>query len=142
MKSNAFVDTNLWIYAFIKSEKDANKHKIMVSFLENLNETCNIVISIQIINEFHWVMKKKYKIDEKQIRKKINDGIIKVSNVSSINLNTYKKSCDIRDKYSITFWDSLIIASAIENNCNILYSEDMKEDLNIENKVKIRNPFT
>jgi predicted nucleic acid-binding protein len=44
-------------------------------------------------------------------------------------------------KYSLSFWDSLIVASALAANAEILYSEDMQNGLLIENKLRIINPF-
>ncbi len=38
-------------------------------------------------------------------------------------------------------YDSLIISTALENNCEILYSEDMQHKQIIENKMVIINPF-
>ncbi|MBC8526547.1 MAG: hypothetical protein H8D22_06750 [Candidatus Cloacimonetes bacterium] len=39
------------------------------------------------------------------------------------------------------YGQTLIIASALENDCNILYSEDMQHGLNIDNQLKIQNPL-
>jgi predicted nucleic acid-binding protein len=39
----------------------------------------------------------------------------------------------LRDTYSVSFWDSVIIASAIESKCNILATEDLQDGLIIEN---------
>ncbi len=39
------------------------------------------------------------------------------------------------------FYDSLIVATALESECTILYSEDMQDGLLIENQLKIVNPF-
>ena len=44
-------------------------------------------------------------------------------------------------KYNYSFYDSLIIAAAIESGCSILYSEDMQHNQLIEEKLKIVNPF-
>ncbi len=63
-------------------------------------------------------------------------GIISISTVKEITLNTYLKAKDIRKNYKFSFWDSLIIASALENNCNFLFPENMHHNLK-----KIINPF-
>jgi predicted nucleic acid-binding protein len=44
-------------------------------------------------------------------------------------------------KYDLQYFDSLIVASALEAKCKVLYSEDMQHQLIIENKLKILNPF-
>ena len=48
---------------------------------------------------------------------------------------------NIISKYKFSYWNSLIIASALQNNCTILYSEDMQHNQLIENKLRIINPF-
>ena len=67
-----------------------------------------------------------------------------VRNVSTLHVNTSDtvfQACTIADKYQYSFYDSLIIASAIEAECQILYSEDMQHNQFIEGKLKIINPF-
>jgi len=47
----------------------------------------------------------------------------------------------IAKKYKYSYYDSLVIATAIENDSVILYTEDMQQGHFIENKIKILNPF-
>lgn len=61
--------------------------------------------------------------------------------ISPVTVETVKNSWDLRNKYNYSCWDSLILSSAIENDCAILYSEDMHNSHNIENSLKITNPF-
>jgi predicted nucleic acid-binding protein len=46
----------------------------------------------------------------------------------------------LREKYSLSFWDSIIVSSALNANCNILASEDMQDGLKINNMI-INNIF-
>ncbi len=133
-----FIDSNLWIYMSIK-DRELIKHKKTINFFHK-NIYKNINVSIQVINEFHWVLLKKYKLSEFLINEKVN-GILKISNVFSLKLENYKIAKFIREKYYISFWDSMIISSALINDCSILYSEDMQNNLIIENRLKIINPF-
>lgn len=61
--------------------------------------------------------------------------------VSEIGVLETIKAMEIKEKLGFSYWDSLIIASALENQCNILYSEDMQNGQIVENKFKIVNPF-
>ena len=56
--NNVFIDSNLWIYLSI-STNDKKKHNSTLSFFKQI---CNqeIYTSIQVVNEFHWVMLRKY----------------------------------------------------------------------------------
>jgi predicted nucleic acid-binding protein len=47
----------------------------------------------------------------------------------------------MKERVFVDIWDSLIIASALENGCKILYSEDMHHNHLIEKKLRIINPF-
>ena len=66
---------------------------------------------------------------------------IDICNVSFHEIETIKYSWRIRRKYSYSYWDSLSIASALENNCKALYTEDMQDGQIIEDKLTIINPF-
>jgi predicted nucleic acid-binding protein len=46
----------------------------------------------------------------------------------------------LREKYSLSFWDSIIVSTALNANCNILASEDMQNGLKI-NDMTINNIF-
>jgi len=39
------------------------------------------------------------------------------------------------------YYDSLIVATALENECNILHSEDIQDGLVVEQRLAIINPF-
>ncbi|BAZ27720.1 PilT protein domain protein [Cylindrospermum sp. NIES-4074] len=58
-----------------------------------------------------------------------------------VSLETLQYAAKLRDRYSLSFWDSLIVASAILGEASILYSEDMQNGLIIENTLQIVNPF-
>lgn len=61
--------------------------------------------------------------------------------ISSLYTNTSLKAINIKRRYRYSFWDSLIIASALENHCTLLYSEDMQHGQAIEGTLTIRNPL-
>jgi predicted nucleic acid-binding protein len=64
-----------------------------------------------------------------------------IFNFVLIGKETIKLSFEIHRRYKFSSWDSLIIASALENDCKILYSEDMQHNQLIDRKLRIVNPF-
>ena len=62
-------------------------------------------------------------------------------NIVDFSFSTQRNALGIKKKYHFQYYDSLILATAIENNCSIVYSEDMQHNQSIENKIKIINPF-
>jgi predicted nucleic acid-binding protein len=134
MEDKIFLDTNILIYAYSKTELDKRKiaHEIL--------RTKTFVISTQVINEFIWVMCRKYQVEKEKLQM-IGNRFLKMFEVVIINLHTIQKALNIFTKYNYSYWDSLIIASAIENGCSILYTEDMQTGQVLEGKLKIVNPF-
>lgn len=47
----------------------------------------------------------------------------------------------LRHEYSLSYWDSLIVAAALASEVRVLYSEDMQHGLLIHETLKIVNPF-
>jgi predicted nucleic acid-binding protein len=45
----------------------------------------------------------------------------------------------MREKYSLSFWDSIVVGSALFSGCNMLLSEDMQDGLIVNNTLLIKN---
>lgn len=136
MKDKVFIDTNIFVYAALLNESEKIKHETAINLVQ---KDLNIIISTQILNEFYNVLL-KHKIQDSQIVEYSNE-IIRNVTVDSQNIETLKTAWRIKAKYTFSLWDSLVIASALQNNCQILYSEDMQHNQLIENSLKIVNPF-
>jgi len=134
MTAKAFIDTNIWVYAHLEQENDNRCNKAL-DLLESLPE---LTISTQVLHEYYSVML-KYKIQDEIIQDNI-EAIITACEISLIDVSVIRSAHQIRLKYRFSYWDSLMIASAIKSHCVILYSEDMQH-LQIIETVKIINPF-
>ena len=135
MRDKAFLDSNIILYSNSKTEYD--KNKIANELIFSIEYT---LISTQVINEITNILYKKFKIDTESIK----NVILEIGNnleIVSFSLDTQIKAIDIKEKYKLQYYDSLILATALENGCNILYSEDMQHNQIIENQLKIVNPF-
>jgi predicted nucleic acid-binding protein len=62
-------------------------------------------------------------------------------NVFDLTRDVFLTASEIRLNYSISYYDSIIISTAINAGCEILYSEDMQNNQIINQKLKIINPF-
>jgi predicted nucleic acid-binding protein len=135
MKDKYFLDTNIWVYAHLKQSIN-EKHFQALSLLNNLPI---LVISTQVLNEYYSVMVKK-KVEDYIIQENI-EVMINVSLTLLIGIDTIRLAHTLKLKYHFSYWDSLILASALNAECNIIYSEDMQNQQIIEDKLKIVNPF-
>ena len=132
MKDKIFLDTNIIIYAF---SNDTNKKQISKQFLKK-----SPIISIQVINETLSVGYKKLKLSHNEIME-IFIFLNKSCTIVNIETQTIELAINLKENYKFSYWDSLIIASALENDCKHLYSEDLQHDQIIQNRIKIVNPF-
>jgi predicted nucleic acid-binding protein len=129
-----FIDTNILIYAYSETEKE-KKEKVL-----SLLEDEIICLSTQVINEFIWVMYGKFNVDIKSL-KLITDNLFEMYQVSLIKDSTIAKAIDTVLQHKLSYWDSLIVASAIESNCDILYTEDLQHGQVINGSLSVLNPF-
>jgi predicted nucleic acid-binding protein len=135
--TNVFIDTNILVYAYLDNEKE--KHNSALFLLTHQLLGKYVFISIQVINEFYITME-KYKIPHTEIVAKLTD-IAKSMNVITLNFAIVERCFKIKEKYAYAWWDSLILASALENNCGLVYSEDMQHTQVIEKTLTLVNPF-
>ena len=136
MRDKIFIDTNILIYAY--TEKEIEKQNIALEILYSNRK--NIVISTQVVNEFSSALIRKYKVKPDILSPRVKE-LFTLFNVSLIYYSTIEKAFDLIQKYNFSYYDSLIVSSALENECSVLYSEDMHHGLVVENKLKIINPF-
>jgi len=131
-----FVDTNIWLYALVES--DDPRRRIVAQEIVRRDA---VVASVQVINETCVNLLKKALLQEEDIRRLIAAFYVRCI-VSDVNQETLLAASSLREKYSLSFWDSVIVASALYMDCEILYTEDMQDGLEIEERLTIVNPFT
>ena len=77
-------------------------------------------------------------------KEEAKDIIVEITtafSVIEIDTANVLKALDINNKTGYSYWDSLVFATALLNDCRFLYSEDMQHNQIIENKTRIINPF-
>jgi predicted nucleic acid-binding protein len=139
MKGRAFVDTNIFIYSV--DRVDQRKAKIALRIIQDHAAGGNGVISFQVVQEFFNVAFKRF-----PSTMTVEDGGVYLLTVlrpflrvhSSIAL--YSEALWIRNRFQLSWYDSLILAAAAEAKCSVLYSEDLQHGAQI-NGVRIENPF-
>jgi len=118
---------------------DNEKRKQQQS-LSLVSKNWNIVISTQVINEICFNLIQKAKYSENDVKKLIQN-ISHHYSIIVLDMKVVLLSSDLRKKYKLSFWDSFIVASALTNHCDILYSEDMQHEQTINGTLQIINPF-
>ncbi|MFM5983697.1 MAG: PIN domain-containing protein [Sphaerospermopsis kisseleviana] len=124
-----FIDSNIWLYRFILNSSDSNAIKKQ-QIATTITSQENLLISTQVINEVCANLIRKAGFDNSQI-KTLTEEFAQGCEILPVSLETIQYAAKLRDNYSLSFWDSLIVASAILGKANILYSEDMQHSLMI-----------
>ena len=134
VKPKIFLDTNLLIYAHTNIEV-SKQHEIQ-SIIANERT----VISTQVLKEAANVLHKKFKFGWTDIQKVLLD----MSSNNEVYTNDFvsiQQACQISQRYQFSFYDSLIVASALSAECNALYSEDLQYGQVVEQVLTVKNPF-
>ncbi|HZW26446.1 MAG TPA: PIN domain-containing protein [Gallionella sp.] len=136
MPAKAFVDTNIWLYSLVQSGDDG-RHRQAADFLLRLDRP---VINSQVIREICSNLKKKTSMPEQQLRTLIQ-GWHQDCKVVHSNASQHLLASRLRESYSFSYWDSLIVAAALDAGCTTLFSEDMQHGQKIESALIVINPF-
>jgi predicted nucleic acid-binding protein len=132
--NKAFLDTNLLIHLATSATEKAG----IVSTL--IAENKDILISVQVLNEFAAACFKKNLLPADEIQRYVLEFNLYFI-VADVNFKTISEGFEIKKKYKYSWYDSLLLATALLNNCTIFYSEDMQHKQKIGNKLTIINPF-
>jgi predicted nucleic acid-binding protein len=131
----AFVDTNIFVYIYSDDEQD--KRRQAVTQIDEFDR----VISTQVLNEFCNVCTRKMRMELTNVETAI-EKICLTNTLTAISEKTVGKALFIHGKYGYSYYDSLMVASALESDCEYLLSEDMADGQVIEGALTVRNIFS
>ena len=132
-----FFDTNILVY-FVDGN-DTRKQNIAQNLVKKAVQNRNGIISTQSLQEFFNVITKKC-LCSKSHAKTLVEMFSEQFPVTQVSVPQIQGAIDICIKHGVSFWDSLILSSANDSGCTIVYSEDMNNGQTIEG-AKILNPF-
>jgi len=134
-RTTCFIDTNIWLYAFIEGDDSAKS-----ATARALIQETEPMLSTQVINEVCVNLLKQANFTEEQVHRLIESFYEKYP-VTELNKSVLLTASQLRQQYSLSFWDSTIVASALSIGVPILYSEDLQHGLIIEGRLEVLNPF-
>lgn len=134
-----FLDTNILVYSFdptTPARRDRARELIAQAL-----ETDRGCISYQVVQEFLNVATKKFPapMPPAAARRYLASVLMPLCRVFA-NGGLYERALGVQERWQYAWYDALIIASALEAGCAVLYSEDLQDGQVIEN-LTIRNPF-
>jgi predicted nucleic acid-binding protein len=128
---SAFFDTSILVYAQ-QTDRKADQARALFAGGGKL--------SVQVLNEFTAVSRRKQRRDWHEIAEVISDALALVDPPLALTLDLHAAARALAEDHRLSFYDALVVATAIEAGCNILYTEDMQHGRKF-GSLAIVNPF-
>ena len=139
MSGRFFLDTNVFVYSFDPSAP--GKARRAAQLIRRAVTTGQGIVSYQVVQEFFNVALRRFSepmtaSEAEQYLTTVFRPLLAVHSSQAI----YAEALRLSGRYSLSWYDALIAAEAIEGQCSILYSEDLQHGLRI-GELQIENPF-
>jgi predicted nucleic acid-binding protein len=127
-----FLDTNVLVYAFTTDPRAVAAQAL-------LGRRC--VISVQALNEFANVARRKLGMTWREVRDALAAISIVCRTILPVDIETHADALRVAERHGYTMFDALMIAAALRARCTVLYSEDMQDGMTIGGRLRIVDPF-
>ncbi|MCY3672390.1 MAG: PIN domain-containing protein [Alphaproteobacteria bacterium] len=126
-----FFDTNVLVYAQGPGIKGDKARQAL---------TDGGVISVQVVNEFANVLRRKFRLEWNIVAAAVADVRELFDSIRPVDIETHEAAIALAEAHGFSFYDSLIVASALQAGCETLLTEDLQAGRRIDSLV-IVNPF-
>jgi predicted nucleic acid-binding protein len=129
---SAFFDTNILVYAQERGVKGDRARALFAGGGK---------LSVQVLNEFVAVSRRKQAKDWRDITEAISDALTLVDPPLPLTLGLHMSARVLAEDHQLSIYDALIVAAAIEASCDTLFTEDLQHGRKFGG-LTIVNPFT
>ena len=139
MRDRFFLDTNIFVYTF--DSREPKKRARAQDLVSDALTRGRGVISHQVVQEFLNVATQKFANPLSE-----SDALVYLDRVLGPlcevlpTLELYRHTIGLAARWKYSFYDSLIIAAALQSECTLLYTEDLQHGQEVEG-VTLTNPF-
>jgi len=133
-----FVDSNILVYAYDLAQGE--KRQQAKTLLLSLWESGLGCVSVQVLQEFFVNVTRKADspLSSEQAAQVIHD--FSDWTIHRPGIKDVLSAIELHQRYRISFWDAMILRSARQSGCSILWSEDLSDSQDYGG-VKVLNPF-
>jgi predicted nucleic acid-binding protein len=133
MPAKVFFDTNVLIYAVAQDDPRSTQAEELLA--------SGGVLSVQILNEFASVARRKILMSWSDVAEALNAFRVLCPSPLPITIEMHDAALKIAEKHGYNIYDALVVSAALEAGCTTLYSEDLHDGQTIDGQLTIRNPF-
>jgi predicted nucleic acid-binding protein len=137
--THQFVDTNILLCAYDPSAGE--KHLRARTLVGELGRARRGALSVQVLQEFYVNVVRKIAVPLSPSDARDRIRMLSRWTVHSPLAHDVISGTEISEQHQISLWDAMIVRSASELGCTVLWSEDLNSGRRI-NGVEIRNPFS
>jgi predicted nucleic acid-binding protein len=139
MSDRYFLDTNVFVHSF--DATSSRKRKRALELIGDAIVARNGIVSYQVVQEFFNAALKTFTepmkgSEAEQYLAAVFRPLLAVHSSPAL----YVEALRLSDRYSLQWYDSLIVAAAREGKCSVLYSEDLQNGMRIDG-LSVQNPF-
>jgi predicted nucleic acid-binding protein len=133
-----FVDSNILVYAYDLSQGE--KHVQAKTLLLSLWESGLGCLSIQVLQEFYVNVTRKSEFplaleEASLVIQDFSDWMVHRPRIKDVI-----SAIEMHKRYQLSFWDAMVLQSAMQSGCSVLWSEDLSDSQDYGG-VKVVNPF-
>lgn len=122
MNARSFFDTNVLVYA--DDGAAPAKQRQALDLLTEHRRTRTGVVSLQVLQEYFVTVTKKLRVEAAVARRKVE--LLAEMDVASHDVSDILAAIDLHRIHKLSFWDALIVRTAKQSGCRVLFSEDMQ----------------
>jgi predicted nucleic acid-binding protein len=128
----SFIDTNILVYLASGDAKKAERAETLVAD--------GAAVSVQVLNELANVCRRKMHLSWEETRSFLSllKGLV---GVHPLTLETHEQGLTLAERYALSIYDAQIAASALQAECDVLWSEDLQHGMLVDGRLCVLNPF-
>ena len=128
----SFFDTDVLVYLASGDPAKADRAEAMIAGGGG--------ISVQNLNELANVARRKMRMSWQDTHAFLSllRGLL---NIHPLAVETHETGLALAERYNLAIYDAIIAASALDADCDTLWSEDMQHGMVIDGRLRVVNPF-
>lgn len=136
MSAADFLDSNVLVYT--DDHDSPKKQKTALALVEAAHARGNTFVSTQVLEEYYSAATRKLGVPVPIARGKV--ALFARLQVARIEVDDILGAIDLQVLHQLSFWDGLLVQSAIRAGCHRLLSEDLQDGRRF-NGLIVQNPF-
>lgn len=138
MTADVFVDTNVLVYAHDASEPV--KQPLAEAWYRALWQSRRGRVSVQVLNEYYHTVTRKLRPGRNVTWARAEVRALGKWKPIPLQSGAVERAWLLQDRFALSYWDALIVATAQIGHCRYLLTEDLQEGQDLGGVI-VLNPF-